>query len=397
MPAHEPTLGGPGTTRWRPSLVPPRDDLTAGRCGGQCSCHDCAGAGQGEATAAQRPSSVPAVPAGGTTVAGRPEVPDDPQSPSLLAGRPLDAGLRADMETRFGHDFSRVRVHDDAAAGEAAAAQGASAFTRGRNIFFGKGSYVPGEPDGRLLIAHELAHVVQQSTATGPTDSPGRTTGPGDATEVEAHGAAAAVMRRAPPQVRSRISGEAVTQRQPRPGGARAPASMSIANVSGPTARNCSSFLWQVNFTLPTASPAGGYFVQEMNVRRTATDCAGAAQPAKSFSYHFWEAWHVRPGGTQDELVAAGTFNYADQFSEPDAGAGTKGTFSFSGSVAFYEGLALPATFVASNPATIAGGQPSTATNPRLSGGTPALAHTISGSWSCCPGATPSTIGAHTP
>lgn len=67
------------------------------------------------------------------------------------------------MESRFGHDFSRVRVHADARADDAAASVGASAFTVGRSIAFRAGRYAPFVPAGRRLLAHELAHVVQQS------------------------------------------------------------------------------------------------------------------------------------------------------------------------------------------------------------------------------------------
>lgn len=78
------------------------------------------------------------------------------------AGRPLDAATRAEMEGRFGQDFGDVRVHTDDAAARSAEALGASAFTRGRDVVFAPGRYAPGTPEGRRLLAHELAHVVQQ-------------------------------------------------------------------------------------------------------------------------------------------------------------------------------------------------------------------------------------------
>jgi hypothetical protein len=172
---------------------------------------------------------------------------------------------------------------------------------------------------------------------------------------------------------------------------------MAISNVSGPTALDCGAYVWRVNFTLPTASLAGGYFVQDLRVRRTATDCKGNADPDASMSQHYWEAWHVKPGDTQDELVTDGTFTYSDQFSLHDIGASTKGSFESTASVRFYEGLSLPASFVANNPDTIAGDLPSTATDPGLKGGTPALKHEIRGSWDCCPSAKATKITGHTP
>jgi hypothetical protein len=172
---------------------------------------------------------------------------------------------------------------------------------------------------------------------------------------------------------------------------------MSIVNVSGPTPGTCAGLPWKVNFVLPTPSVAGGYFVQDVAIYVGTTDCAGAARPAQSISSHYWEAWHVDPGGTRQDLVANGTYDYTDMYSNASPGAGTKGTFSITGSVAFYEGLTLPATFVPNNPATFAGHLPSTTTNPALRGGTPVLAHNINGTWNCCPAAMPTVISGHTP
>ena len=78
-------------------------------------------------------------------------------------GQPLDAETRAYMEPRFGHDFSRVRVHADAKAAESAQAVNAQAYTVGRDIVFGTDAYSPSTYAGRQLVAHEMAHVVQQS------------------------------------------------------------------------------------------------------------------------------------------------------------------------------------------------------------------------------------------
>jgi Domain of unknown function (DUF4157) len=78
------------------------------------------------------------------------------------SGRPLDPGLRQDMEQRFGHDFSQVRVHSGAAAEQSARGVNANAYTVGHNIVFGAGQFAPGTHQGRHLIAHELTHVVQQ-------------------------------------------------------------------------------------------------------------------------------------------------------------------------------------------------------------------------------------------
>lgn len=82
-------------------------------------------------------------------------------------GKPLDPLLQQDMEQRFGHDFSRVRVHSDKDAEQSAREVSAHAYTVGQNIVFGLGRFAPGTQEGRRLIAHELTHVVQQSGPEG--------------------------------------------------------------------------------------------------------------------------------------------------------------------------------------------------------------------------------------
>jgi outer membrane protein OmpA-like peptidoglycan-associated protein len=77
-------------------------------------------------------------------------------------GQPLDPDTRTFMEPRFGHDFSRVRVHTDTRAGESARAVNALAYTLGQDVVFGAGQYAPETTAGKRLLAHELAHTVQQ-------------------------------------------------------------------------------------------------------------------------------------------------------------------------------------------------------------------------------------------
>ncbi len=88
-------------------------------------------------------------------------------------GHPLDADTRAYMEPRFGHDFGRVRVHTDARAAESARAVNARAYTVGRDVVFGAGEYAPTMAQGRILLAHELTHTLQQSSmGVGPATHP---------------------------------------------------------------------------------------------------------------------------------------------------------------------------------------------------------------------------------
>jgi hypothetical protein len=81
-------------------------------------------------------------------------------------GQPLDPHLRSVMEPGLGYDFSSVRVHSDTPAAQSAHAIGANAYTAGDHIVFGAGKFDPSSTRGQRLVAHELAHVIQQ--ADGP-------------------------------------------------------------------------------------------------------------------------------------------------------------------------------------------------------------------------------------
>lgn len=80
----------------------------------------------------------------------------------LTEGQPLDGSLKSRMGAAFGHDFSSVRVHTGSSDAALSDQLNARAFTIGSDIAFGSGEYQPGTMIGDALIAHELAHVVQQ-------------------------------------------------------------------------------------------------------------------------------------------------------------------------------------------------------------------------------------------
>jgi hypothetical protein len=80
----------------------------------------------------------------------------------LGGGAPLPRETRDEFERRFGADFSDVRVHNDGAAHASAAAMHANAYTFGRDIVFGANRFAPQSLSGKRLLAHEIAHVVQQ-------------------------------------------------------------------------------------------------------------------------------------------------------------------------------------------------------------------------------------------
>ena len=77
-------------------------------------------------------------------------------------GHPLPASTRAFFESRFGMDFSNVHVHTNSHAAELARSLNAKAFTKGKDVVFGAGQYVPWTSEGKRLIAHELTHVIHQ-------------------------------------------------------------------------------------------------------------------------------------------------------------------------------------------------------------------------------------------
>lgn len=86
------------------------------------------------------------------------------------AGHGLPADTRARMEAGFGRDFGDVRIHTGSVSAQAAVSIGAQAFTSGRDIHFAEGMFTPGTQAGEHLIAHELAHTVQQSSG-GPVQA----------------------------------------------------------------------------------------------------------------------------------------------------------------------------------------------------------------------------------
>jgi len=133
------------------------------------------------------------------------------------AGRPLEPGVRADMEARLGHDFGDVRVHDDGSAHDSAVAVNAHAYTVGSNIVFQRDRYDPSSAEGMTTLAHELTHVVQQRN--GPVDgtsAPGgiKVSDPGDRFEREAASNADRVMAAPAPAPPAPASAGTAVQRQ---------------------------------------------------------------------------------------------------------------------------------------------------------------------------------------
>lgn len=122
--------------------------------------------GPAPAAAPKTPGQLPPV----SKVPKTPLTSDIPTSVGTVlesAGQPLDTRMRAMMESRFGHDFSHVRVHTGPQAAKSAEDVNAKAYTVGKDVVFGAGEYTPGTQQGQKLLAHELAHTLQQGES-GP-------------------------------------------------------------------------------------------------------------------------------------------------------------------------------------------------------------------------------------
>jgi len=111
------------------------------------------------------------------------------------AGAPLDSRMSSQAGSLLGVNLSDVKVHTGGSAAAAADGLSANAFTHGKDIYFGAGTYQPGTSGGDHLIAHELVHVAQQQSA-GPATQLKSTevSGANDAAEVEADRGAAAIL-----------------------------------------------------------------------------------------------------------------------------------------------------------------------------------------------------------
>ncbi len=123
-----------------------------------------------------------------------------------MPGEPLAADLRSRFEPRYQQDFSNVRVHTDARAAESARSINARAYTVGQHIAFDRGEYQPGTAAGQRLIAHELAHTVQQSGVQRFATEGLSVDASNSAFECEAEAAADHAMSAAPPAARPALS-----------------------------------------------------------------------------------------------------------------------------------------------------------------------------------------------
>ncbi len=207
------SMRSPTQTKAESSFIPVQTGLLQRKCA-TCSQHTLAGGGctesQSERSPLQRRSTNQAEPS---------EVPPIVHEVLRSSGQPLDADTRALMESRFGHDFSQVRVHTDARADESARAVNAQAYTVKQDIVFGAGQHAPTTNEGKQLLAHELTHVLQQRRAS---NMPQALSSPADKYEQEADALAQQVLyhpqlAKAPTSLQSAVLQRAPAQKQAAP------------------------------------------------------------------------------------------------------------------------------------------------------------------------------------
>jgi hypothetical protein len=179
---------------------------------------------------------------------------------SLTGGSALPPSLRQRMESGFGSSFGDVRVHTGGAAAAASARLQAEAFTSGRDIAFATGQYRPGTPAGDRLIAHELAHVVQQrhGGSGGAVQRHTNVSQASEAAEMAADTAAATVL--AGGRLRPSAGGLSLRGRIQRRARLGAPAPSPVLTLAPPqpgaTAPGAGPVLTPA--TTASVSPAGG-------------------------------------------------------------------------------------------------------------------------------------------
>jgi hypothetical protein len=142
--------------------------------------------------------------------------------PGHSGGEKLESETRELMEPGFGSSFNDVRVHIDTEAAESAASLRADAYTTGRDIYFASGKYAPKTSDGQRLLAHELAHTIQQGEGKAPSgadpasDRKFAVANRADPLEIEADHASEEILQNRGAQVTQGVlGGHPEIQRQP--------------------------------------------------------------------------------------------------------------------------------------------------------------------------------------
>lgn len=181
-------------------------------------------------------------------------------SASKGKGAPLPESTRNDLGGKMGTDFADVRIHTDSHAVQLSKDLAAHAFTHGADIYFNEGKYNPDSGEGNYLLAHELAHTLQQNND-------------------------ASVVKRL-----------AVT-------------------VQAPLAKGtCGQYSTRWIFALDNPAPEDGYIVQQIDEYKEVLRCPSLGRCLARPTQTFWEAWFVRRGDTHEHLHAS--LGFTDQDSQ---------------------------------------------------------------------------------
>jgi hypothetical protein len=205
----------------------------------------------------------------------------DPQSvrQHLGSGQPLESGVRSRMESAFGAGFSHVRVHTGGTAAALSDQMNARAFAVGNHVAFSPGEYDPHSLVGQALIAHELAHVVQQRDARESTsvDQSSRAGAPHSALEEDAdHTAVNAVVsilggtgrgqanigRQVMPRLKAGLKLQRCGRHDPVPS-----ATPDIANTQQALGEHAAQVMTEANNQTKKTKTTGIYYANEYKTR----------------------------------------------------------------------------------------------------------------------------------
>jgi len=284
-------------------------------------------------------------------------------------GQPLSPDVRSRMESAFGKSFSKVRTHTDATANRLSEESNAHAFTVGNHVAFGMGEYHPGTIIGDALIAHELAHTIQQDKQENTIGNPGTTAGY-DALELDADMDAARALKSLWgsgkgifPDIVQKTTGALRSGLQLQRCSKKTKAATSIKAIPqapGADLLNDMNLHGAPSSAQPLKLPFGGYLefirwetdgrngmiVQEINSTLNTNSCHGGSTRGESRpDPKYWEMWNVdddghvtpSPGGVNDAWVRAG---HRD----------TSGNFTIDAKVFWVEALDITANFRSYNP-----------------------------------------------
>jgi hypothetical protein len=246
-------------------------------------------------------------------------------------GQPLESQTRAFMEPRFGHNFSSVRVHTDSKAAESARAVNASAYTVGPHIAFAGSQYAPATARGQRLIAHELAHSIQQASATNE-NSTLELGQPTDSRESEADTAASQILSgQSPVSVSGTTAGAHVIQRQPAgegPGESDAPSTTEVPVESGggATPMTAPALPQPFTFTVPRGARRFSNVFRTPSSGNFSITARGTMSARPSTVSPFWiqpitSGWHLN--GSEQEFTTGGppvTRSWTDIATDVDCG-----------------------------------------------------------------------------